>query len=452
MWKVPMPSSRDENKCDLVWADADESGLIAPDTLDQVWGGLSEYAAATTSKRRWAAASDYTDLRFFVKEGSSTTEWEVPDQADQGLAIAALTDTTALVIWASFDFGFRWAIAGDQWYPGGPVPDTYWMSERPRLRRRPSGGLWLTWGGGDSPLMRNFDQGVFGPYREIDQTFEDEDPTAYWCQSVEASRDDREWPSLVWTRYSRFGKATEVCAAIPDENGNYDGMVIPNSVDGGLASILRDRYGDVWLGWFVFSDAMYWTHSYTAAEALQPVIERSSHEARLTWAITERSPGSHWTILRSTNGASWDSLGAVSSAQDSILAWTDASVAPESIYRYQVRRDCLDSRHVQWSPVADSPSIALPPFALRVDSRASSGGRLRLTIRGAPRGSVRIQLFDIAGRLVGSGLVENQGGPYDEQPAVLELGHVVARGIYFARALDVTGRISPTERVVMLAR
>ncbi len=54
------------------------------------------------------------------------------------------------------------------------------------------------------------------------------------------------------------------------------------------------------------------------------------------------------------------------------------------------------------------------------------------------------------GRKVAAGFVENEGGPYEEQTAVLDVGRRLVRGICFARATDQTGETSDASRAVIL--
>src|SRR5262245_32504116 len=121
-------------------------GALGPaDTVALVSSRTSAYAAAAQNGRRWVTVGDVQtsqpDLRLFQSTQSFVWhEIPVPGSGDQGTAVCALNDTSALVCWSGAGEGLRWAtLSGAEWQPN-PMALDGTLSIAPQLRSCPSGG------------------------------------------------------------------------------------------------------------------------------------------------------------------------------------------------------------------------------------------------------------------------------------------------------------------------
>src|SRR5262249_39511112 len=117
-----------------------------PDTVTTIDSASLLYAAATSQTRRWAAVSDYFDLRLLYSNRSEAwIEVPVPGQGDDGVAIGVLDDSTALLAWRDSSRPGAGVLSGSRWTLVGPPPATDLGAGGFRMRPRPSGGQWLSW-------------------------------------------------------------------------------------------------------------------------------------------------------------------------------------------------------------------------------------------------------------------------------------------------------------------
>src|SRR5207247_257446 len=84
-----------------------------------------------------------------------------------GVTVGELTDASALVVWSDSQEGMRWGVADGQGLVERGIlagsGSSIGVPIEPRLRPRPSGGFWLTWGPyfDSSPRIASFANGAW---------------------------------------------------------------------------------------------------------------------------------------------------------------------------------------------------------------------------------------------------------------------------------------------------
>jgi hypothetical protein len=276
---------------------------------------------------------------------------------------------------------------------------------------------------------------------------------SYVAQSPDLSQDSFDRPVIVWSAYSSVTGRDVICVSCPTDSGYPIAEELPIINDGFLASSARDENGDVWLAWWKYFDGAFWIHSHTAVDVKDAVVEGSPSMRRIAWTLTGPAPGSWWSILRAEPESTYVVVGRVQAGAAPIVEWIDTTTTDHP-YLYRIRRDCKDTRYETLTEPILSVLDVLSwlPLSLRVEGSNPVRGIARVRVIGAAAGSVSVDVFDVRGRRVG--LVHGVAGP--EGDVTFDLGTggsslgMRGAGLYFARAQDSRGRISPTLKLVHL--
>lgn len=189
----------------LVMNEFSGDSLSRPDTVTMIRNSSYTYGAAASRIRRWAAAGDYGDLRVLYADAPGAwIEVPVPDgRGDEGVAVAVLDDTTALMAWRDLFLGPGAGIVrGSIWTLIDDPPMGALLDYVPRLRPRPSGGHWLSWASDDNHVgIAFYRDGVWSAPESVFCAYLR--PEAHYSQSAAAmSRDDGEYPAVSWMAVS----------------------------------------------------------------------------------------------------------------------------------------------------------------------------------------------------------------------------------------------------------
>ncbi len=424
------------------------------DTLALSHGSSWEYSGATTPSMRWVLHDDFGNLRLFrSRRPGPWVEVAMPGNGSNGTTIAALNDTTALAAWAEHDLIQSAIIRGDD-VQLIPIPQNTEkeIPGRPKLRRRPSGGFWLTWSlGGRYIKLSSFDGTSWSGYQPIECGYHSSRPLSYIADSPDVSQDAFERPVIAWSAYGADGREV-ICVTCPTDSGYPMAEEIPVSNGGFLASPARDENGDVWLAWWKYYDGAFWTHSYTSVGIVEASVSPSNRGPRVRWTLEGEAPESWWSVLRSGGDSPYEVVGRVRAGATTQVEWTDTTATPGS-YLYRVRRDCKDRRFELLSdalPATVDTGNVTEPFRLRLGGAHPFRGTARLRATGAAPGVLTIELFDVRGRLV----LSTKANVGSDGTALIDVGSERlgsdAAGLYFARARDSRGRSSETLKVVRL--
>lgn len=433
-------------------------GVIGPaDTVFRTGSDASEYSFAQHGIRRWAIRSEQTSSPvWYVRTFYSDTahiwrEVERLGNDDDHCTVAPLGDTTAMVVYAGGS-GLEYALLdGTRWVERGNLDARPFVAANPRLRVRPSGGLWLIWADYGWVHISTYRDGVWSrgdSLRCVPNAGERFRPIF-----LDAEVDTTEYPVFAWTNSGYGDTWRDVTAiAIPGADGWHGAEEVPESQQSGWIrpTVTRDLNGDVWVAWRrARFGTNHWTHTYCSATCAAPAITPLADGTRVTWALSSRAPGSRWSVWRAEGDAPFDSLGTVRAGEDSLLAFDDSTAHPGRTWRYRIRRESVDIRYRWESAVA---------MHWRPDTRApigltltnpTGGTRLAFRLTGAA-GLLWARLYDLQGRVV---LAERLGASgTGEDSFTLDLGASGARrpGIYFLRVTDGTRRTTRTARVAVI--
>jgi hypothetical protein len=441
----------------LVLHEVGPSRIGAPDSAFETGSDASEYAVASLGRRRWAVRSETQrfDLKWHIRTFYSDTArvWHEVEQLgndDDHCTVAPLGDTTAMVVYAGGS-GLEYAILdGSRWTEKGNLDPRGFNAANPRLRLRPSGGLWLIWADYGWVHMSTYKDGAWDrgdSLRCVPNPGETFRPIF-----LDAENDTTEYPVFAWTNSGYGDTWRDVTAiAVPDEQGSYTAEEIADSEESGwiTPTVARDLNGDTWVIW---RRARYgtnrWTHTYCSATCPAPAITARGDGARVTWSLSSRAPRSRWTVFRAEGEGDFDSLGTVRAGEDSVLALDDSTAGPGQVWRYRVRRESVDTRYVWTSDVATHwrPDTRTPIGLVLANP---TGAQLAFRLTGAA-GLLWARLYDLQGRTVLSERLGASGTGDDS--FTLDLGATGARrpGIYFLRVTDGTGRRTRTVRVAVV--
>ena len=229
---------------------------------------------------------------------------------------------------------------------------------------------------------------------------------------------------------------------------------LADSFTDGLSTVARDVNGDVWVAWWRYVRGMYWTHTYTSAIAGTPRLVGHGRNRVVAWALSEPAPESWWAVLRARGNGPFEEVARVRAGPEVEMSWADDS-PPAGILRYKVRRESLDKRY-EWLSDEVSAPVGVPqpsPVGERLQLARASGnpstGPVRLQVLNAPPGGLRVQIYDLRGRLL---LEEHHtAGGLGQDSIVVDLARASpAPGLYFLRVLDAAGRASPSVKFVFL--
>jgi hypothetical protein len=362
--------------------------------------------------------------------------------------IAPLTDTTAMVVYSTYG-GVRWAIAGGSgWRESGVVDPRRGL--HPRLALKQGGGLWLFWTGGSrrpNAHVATFDGtawtvvdsvvGVHPPGQTL---------IPAWCDISQQADGP---PLLAWGDLgSGFTFRDVGMVSFPTDTGWSDGEEIPGSEGIFLTPrVARDGNGDAWFAHDLGDyDSVIVVHTYTRATASAPSLSPAGSGRRVSWVLSEQAPGSWWTVHRARNDGLFEQVARVQADSSLAQGWTDASPSA-GVLRYKLRRECTDARYRWEGPEARWPLRSRRPIHFTQVARPLAPGQ-SLELSGATAGPVRISLFDIQGRLVYERRWQASGSGIDRIP--FDAGRPVGSGVYFLRAVDASGSLSASTRIVLL--
>lgn len=447
-----------ENRVHFVVGEFAGDTLSRPDTVTTIWGGSLKYGAAASPVRRWAALGDYGDLRVLYSHAHQT--WiEVPvpvARGDEGVAVASLDDTTALVAWRDAFLGpGAGMLRGSMWTLVAPPPMNDLFDAVPQLLPRTSGGHWLSWATArDFIGIASYRDGVWSAPESVFCAYLR--PGAHRSQSAAAmSRDEGAYPAVSWMAYSAINGLTSVCVCVPSDSGFTVAENLPGSEEGGAPVVARDRNQDVWVVWEAPAQGMAWAHTYTRATSSAPIVTPSRGKRAIAWWLSEPAPGSWWAVLRAGEGEEFEEVARVRAGPGSAMSWDDLS-APAGIARYRIRRECLD-RQYQWLSEEGQSPVDVPPDGSRGSLhlvRASSNpsdALLRFSLLNASAGPLDVQVFDLRGRqLLRQTSTANGTG---RDAIVVDLASFSAgptAGLYFLRVTDSLGRVSPSVKIVFM--
>ena len=438
----------------LVMGEFDGTRFARLDTVARVWNGNFAYSGAASARRRWAVKSEY-GKGVTVWYSDTIRTWRevgLPGYGDQGNAAGVLDDTTALVAWKGLGEGVRWGLLrGSTWLDGGlvprPLPNAW--AQAPRLRRSPSGALWMAWST-DHPYVQ------FATFRDGAWTLaeslqcEKRVPGDYASKTITVSRDGWERPVIAWVEHDAHrGFMGILCVAVPNDSGYLPAEDLEGTDDALVCEAVRDRNGDVWLVWQTEDDGLFWTHSYTRAICDAPSVTGSGRTRVVAWRLSEPAPETWWAVLRAHQDGPFEEAARVRAGPGLDLSWSDTSPAKGHV-RYTIRRECLDRRFEwlseegRWPAKSRKPLLSLLPRPL--DSSA-----VPCKVEQAAAGLLQIELYDIQGRRL---LRRTEPGPgLDMVSTSLDLTQLERRltsGIYFLRVTDAAGQQSEATKVVVL--
>jgi hypothetical protein len=420
-------------------------GPAEPETIATIGTGTNLYAAAASRLRRWAIAPDFKDLRAFVGEtGGAWREIETGRIAGSGSAVAPLTDTTALVVWPELS-GMYWGTLGDSALTLlGQIP-TQLRQGVPMLRRRPSGGYWLSWGTFDPALsMAVYEDGTWSPRFLIPCNYSQ--PVPHITMNSEMSRDDGEYPVVAWTA-QRSGR-TAICVCIPTDSGFTTAEELAFAPDGLLPTVARDRNGDVWVAWWKFFDGIFWTHTYVTATARDVRLAGAGTARSVRWTLSESAPETWWAVLRAQNDGDFEEVARVRAASDRHMTWEDPS-PPAGVLRYRIRRESVDTRDEWVSEEVRWPARSRRPV-LTLASANPLAAEAEFEVLDAAEGPLTLRIYDVMGRIAARG--DTSAGTALVQRMRIALGAAsgTRAGVYFAVAEDAAGAISAPVKLVVL--
>lgn len=470
LYPVPSPSdshslvfvggSRTQSRT-LLWAEDLGDQVTSPEVIASVVREYeTQYAGATSGGRRWAAIryrnpNDGLLRVFFSDQQGLWEEVAVGEAVDLGSSMIALDDTTALIVWnPPFPGGLHWGwIRGNQYHPGAAAISTSGSERSPKLRTRPSGGVWLTNSAYSS-------QGRVWRFENGGWTFE-QDITCNYTGSpfaaaqgwVEVSHDSAERPVIVWGFDDLQTGGSGVCASIPGDEGwaAADEIFRGGRVD--MTAAARDRNGDAWVAWGALAHPLRWTHTYTTATAREPVVEILDGRPMVSWKLSEAAPGSWWAVMRQGAGGEFEEVARVQAGSEPAMSWVDESELPRAMLRdgvaYRIRRESVDSRYVDLGPIGKwRPSRNALHLSIRPQGPGSDA--YTLSLGGVTGSRVELTIYDVAGRVVQHRELTVSGdGSTRSYPLVL--GSAGLRtGLYFARVRDESGATSDGVKFVRL--
>jgi hypothetical protein len=434
-------------------------GLAVADTVLKPRGGSYDYAGAVSPNgRRWVIALWVASPQgLWLRVSDRFGEWrggiivpETPRAGNDGVALGALDDSTALVVWAGDNPTlFGWGVARDtvltpQLYPHGPA------GMHPVLRPDAEGTWWLALGMGiadSSVVVLRYRQDVWEPPDTLTclhlvpgDWHETYNPTL--------SFDGHVVPTAAW-RIAYYPLQTSVCVCFPTDSSYGECEELQTGGADGAPVVARDHNGDVWLAWWRRLTGTYWTHTYTRATCTTPTLAVGADRPSLRWLLSEPAPGSWWAVLRAEPGGEFEPVARVRAGAGIEMTWTDTSARVGEVLRYGIRRECLDQRY-EW---LSEEALWWPRIAsvhLSMTGPHPVTGPFEVEVLGAPAGRVTLTLYDVQGRAVSREHTWVSGSGRDVLRVEAVAREEVHAGVYFVRARHANGRESNAVRLVVL--
>ncbi|HET7252016.1 MAG TPA: hypothetical protein VFI79_19395 [Gemmatimonadales bacterium] len=440
----------------LLLSKAGPFGFTEPETIMTALGQDSEYGVAVYGDRRWAVRVQQrfpasTTFAVYTAVSDTPGVWRMlPERGvDEFMCSIAPLDPNRAMVAYSGQSGLAWGvIEGRNWAQEGVLDNRPWATLHPRLRLRPSGGVWLAWTEESSIHVAHYADGVWTRDASVSASHPDGQTfISGWC---EASRDTAEEPVLVWGDLGYGYTYRDVgCVAFPVRGGWSQGEEIPGS-DGLYTSpsATRDRFGDVWTAWRRLHGYVFGAHTYTKATASNPQIANDRGSVSLTWTLSEPAPGSHWTVLRTYAGASEMPIGDIIPDSGLVLSWRDPS-PPKDRVSYRLRRESLDSRCLWYGPAASWPPLHASRLQVSSACLTASEGILSLAVEGAARGQATLNIYDLQGRRVASCRVALDSGASRVGVSLPDSVLGMRSGVLFMALID-AGTSCAVAKVVIL--
>jgi hypothetical protein len=340
----------------LVVAEAYEDHIDTPDTVALVQYSPSlRYSGAKHGNRRWVGKADRGDLRLWTSGvPGAWTELNMPGVGSDGVAVGAVDDTTALVVFQWLDGGTQWGhMRGMVWEEGPPLfapPPT--LAAGVSLRRNPDGGFWAGWVNKDENFyVTLYSEGAWSPVDTIPCAYRH--PYQNFASSVYVSHDEGTYPAVAWSSFTTGGFET-ICVCVPTDDGFTVADNLENSELGIRPVVVRDRNGDAWVAWWRFDDGMFFTHTYTVATSSAPTVSSASISSALLgqsprmvrWTLSEPAPETWWAVLAARDGGPYEEAARVRATKAVDMEWIDTS-PPAAEIRYRIRRESVDERY-EW--------------------------------------------------------------------------------------------------------
>ncbi len=424
--------------------------------MDRIYAGWWKYAGAAWGRRRWVVAQDQTGPRTWYSDTAhiwhnrDLTWW---DAGDRGVAVAPLTDTTALLVTAGRGSSLRWSLLeGDAWVSGDRIPglDGLGNPQAPCLRRSPSGALWLGWSTDQAYVqLATFGDGTWSYAGRLECTAKPV-PGYYFSKVIRLSRDDWELPVVFWFEHNSDAAFTgSAYVSVPNDSGYPAGEYLPGSWGGASGDVVRDRNGDVWVAWREEFDGMFWTHSFTRATCSAPEMRRRGHSLLVTWQLSEPAPETWWAVERARDWEPFAEVARVRAGATAEMSWADPDRERGPV-RYRIRRECLDTRYRWWSGEARWPKQSHRPLGLRLAGWPSQG-TVAFDVEEAAAGPLEIALYDVAGRRVlRRSEAVNATGRLSYRLDLSGADRLVGSGVYFLSVRDASGEQAETAKIVVL--
>ena len=451
---------------DLFLAEVAGDSIGALDTV-AVTLGYGNSTGVVSGLRRWVTVYDQSGGQrgWRILYSDAPQQWREINRVTDGrygVAIAAIGDTTALMVWGDYD-RLRWGTADAAGLiPAADLVDLGWGSG-PVLRARPSGGFWASWGTYTRKLaIASYSDGQWTIYPPLEGPYSGY-AYSYSTFTSDLSRDAGEYPAVAWL--ADINNVYHLFVSTPTDAGFGPIEDLTAAYDGMDPTVIRDRNGDVWVAWWTYSYGSAWQHTYTTATASNLRIENPGLPRHIAWTLSESAPETWWAVLKSVKGGPFLPVARVRAGPELEMSWTDTT-PPAAIVSYKIRRECVDTRY-QWESAPVSwPAGARPPIYLgpphppgEPDSEPGlvgtpedrQWGHVRLSLGAAQPGPVTLRAYDLQGRLVLEQRVMASGT--GRQAITLDFrqaGRPLSSGIYFARATDAAGNESATVRVVLL--
>lgn len=448
VWQEFEIADPDSVRSYLVYADICSASFCRLDSVALTAPESFAYAAARAGSIAWVAKSARGLIRTYRREADSWNELQIAGNGGNGVAIAATSDTSAVLVWTSAS-GLevaRLTPPSVSLVPSGALPGT--PPGSPRLRLNSAGGQWLAWGTSENfvALAALDDDGAMLSLDSLRCAYTQ--PGVYLSAAVDASRDTAPRPAIAWSASNSASSIPTICACVPGSDGYGLADNLSGSDGGILPSVAVDLNGDAWVAWWTENfDGMYWTHTYTRATVSKIQLASIAAGPRIQWTLSESAPSSVWSVHRRVDYGPFVQAARVRATSGVQLSWVDSGLTAGSTAEYRIRRESVD---VNYAVSSASVRTRLTTATLSLHNLTGSpltSGSLQLSVLGARAGDLRIEVFDLQGRKVVDHRTTASGAGRDD--TALDAGHLKP-AIYLLRATDAAGERSRSIKLAVL--
>jgi len=215
-----------------------------------------------------------------------------------------------------------------------------------------------------------------------------------------------------------------VCTAV---GNHWYPEVVTDGSSGGIVVWQDDRNGN----WDIYaqrvmSDGQLGGDFPTATLASLVSADASDGTVRLRWQVSPDRPAA-LTVYRSVDSGPWHSLATVTPDGSGYVRYEDATVVPGARYGYRLGRRAADGSET----FAGEAWVEVPgaDLAVRVPNPVVSGA-VAVSFGAPAARAVRVELLDVAGRIVASQQVTGSGA---RQSVTLAPSDDLAPGVYLVR-------------------